>query len=211
MTKRKIWMAIVVASACVIIAVGAIYFWPYDTRELQGDATIEDTGFWSYPRFHVRFPAVSLSEPGEHVFTVRGLPPVPLSFILNLADLQEKENEARDFLRSHPNSKFAVHQNQNPEQSEAIYEKFRKVDTVVEFTWSCDGEIIVTAIDPLKSWKLEWTPAYQSGGYWHPKGLEVSFGRRNAYQLKLKVRNVDVHAPPLLVAPTLRGGGNELP
>jgi hypothetical protein len=208
MLKRKTWLPLVVGFACLMVALVAIFLWPYDIRELEGDATIDDTGFWSYPRYHVRFPAVSLSEPGEHVFTVSGLPSVQLTFILNLADLQNKEEESREFLRTHPNEKFEIH-HETPDQWRTIHERFQKIDTIVEFTWSSKGEIMVAGAGPLKSWKLSWVPAYDSGGYWHSKGRELNFRRNKVYQLKLKVTNVDVHAPPLLVVPTLEGGGFE--
>lgn len=86
-------MAVIASLSATLALISAVIvmFWFYHTREFSGDGTIEDTGFWSYPRYHIRFPPISLNEPGEHTFSCRGLPPYPLTFKLMIVGKGQRE------------------------------------------------------------------------------------------------------------------------
>jgi hypothetical protein len=119
----------VVLLAVLAILAAALYYLPYSTRSYRGDGEATDRGFWSYPQYVVRFPAVSLSEPGEYTFTCRGLPPVPLNFYLRVL------NDVKD-------DKYAL---------------LRGLQTRVAFTLSEEsGAKVCEATGPLKDWKLAW-------------------------------------------------------
>lgn len=91
MRPKKMALIASLGAALVLISAVAIMFWFYNIREFSGDGTIEDTGFWSYYRYHIRFPPISLHQPGEYTFSCRGLPPDPLTFKLRTVGAGDSE------------------------------------------------------------------------------------------------------------------------
>jgi hypothetical protein len=172
---------VVLAIAVLAAITLALWFLPYSTRSYQGDGTITDTGFWSYPRYHVRFPAVSLAEPGEHTFTCRGLPPVPLTATLQLVG--QGQYELLGGLKTRVHLKVS----------------------------DDAGATVCEAMGPLNAWKLMWIPYDNTGAYWHPTCTDVVLRSGRTYRLTLTVTDIDGRSSPLLVEPMLEGGGNELP
>ena len=177
------WLILSLA-VTMTIAIGLamlMLFWPYSTREFRGDAKIEDTGFWTYPRYHVAFGRMSLTEPGKQVFRCSGLPPKPLTFQLQI-------------------------------DGKGNYVDLSSLDTIVDIRLrTSDGEIVGEASGPLHEWVLAWTPAFDSGAFWHPRLRDIRVQRNQEYTLTVIVKDVDSNSPPLEVQPTLTGGGNELP
>jgi hypothetical protein len=54
-------------------------------EDVTGDVTVRDTGrFWSHPRYSILFPKIDASIAGHHSFDVAGLPPFPMTFLLEL-------------------------------------------------------------------------------------------------------------------------------
>lgn len=73
--------------------VGCLLGGCYNEKSLKGDAVISDTGFWTYPRYHIEFPAVSLDREGRAVFKVSGLPREELTLLLYVdgQDISQRE------------------------------------------------------------------------------------------------------------------------
>jgi hypothetical protein len=176
-------VAIVVGVLVLGVVATALWLWPYSVREFRGDGQITDTGFWSYPRYQVRFPPVELSQAGQHTFTCRGLPPAPLTLLLATAG-----------------------------KDEAAYDSLSRIGTVVTVRIDDDtGQTVYSASGPLKAWVLMWGYPGNAGGYWHENCRDMRLRRGRTYQLGVGVTAVDPAAPAVVVQPTLEGGGNELP
>lgn len=168
-------------AALALISAVAIMFWFYSTREFSGDGTIGDTGFWSRPRYHIRFPPISLNQPGEYTFTCRGLPPCPLTFQLGIEGTGDY-----DQLRT------------------------LKTSVRVEW-FDEAGKSVCEAVGPLHDWVLAWIPSEGTGSYWHLNSRDVTVRRSHQYRLRLIVTDIDADSPRLSVEPMLEGGGAELP
>ena len=163
------------------MSLAMIALWPYSTREFRGDGQIRDTGFWTYPRYHVTFARISLDEPGEYIFRCSGLPPEPLTFAL-----QVDRNSDYDVLSGLTTI----------------------VDVRLS---TADGQTVGQASGALHEWVLAWIGADDSGFFWHPRLRDMEAKRNQEYTLRILVKDVDPTSPPLEVQPTLSGGGNELP
>jgi hypothetical protein len=177
----------------------------YDPARLEGDATITDHGFWSYPRYEIRFPSLSLKSLGTHTYVCKGLPPETLRLMLQMPDKQTKEQEAAEFLRRHPNSKYAAEA-----YDKQKYETIGSNRTVVRFSLDVDGKSDLWMAERLCDWKLMWIPAYNSGAFWHPDA-EFASSPKASYKLIFVISQVDPSGIPEEVVPVLQGGGNELP
>jgi hypothetical protein len=174
-------------------------------RKYKGDGTFTDNGILSpVPRYVIRFPQISLEKPGKHIFVCEGLPTVPLSFALEISDLHKHDDEQRAFFQQHPNQKW-------PGTSEKDkYEEIKKIRTRVELSISTGGQTACNISGSMRdSWTLAWAPAVNSGFFWHPAGQDMKFSPNRSYTVSLTIEDVD--AAPLLVVPTLSGGGMELP
>jgi hypothetical protein len=181
MSRPRVFALTLAVLLCVGAIAVVIWLWPYSAANYQGDGTIADTGFWSYPRYHIRFPQVSLASPGEHQFTCRGLPPESLTLELRLVETGQYEQLRKLKTRV----------------------EFTLTDDA--------GKTICEAAGPLSAWVLAWMPAHDTGYFWQPACRDFNVSRRKRYQLTLVAKDVDPQSPPVLVEPMLTGGGNELP
>jgi hypothetical protein len=190
-----------------LLIVVAVILWNFTARRYSGDGTFADKGFWALrPRYEIRFPEISLAKPGEYRFVSEGLPSVPLTFELEMADRHKYDEEMSAFFRQNPNKKW-------PGAGEKDrYEDIKRSRTWIEVTFSADGQIIASNAGSVKdAWILEWEPAINSGGLWHPQCRDIQFNPNRRYTLTLSIRDVDADAPHLNIVPMLMGGGNELP
>ncbi len=205
--RRRWKLALLVAGALAILASSFLAFFPlrYDPSQLEGDGTITDHGFWSYPRYEIRFPSLSLKTPGTHTYVCKGLPPESLRLMLEMPDKQKKEYDAAQFLRSHPNSKYsqAAHDKQKQEV-------VGRNATVVQFTLDIDEKSDLRVNKRLSDWKLLWIPGLNTGAFYYPHA-EFSARTKTTYKLIFVISQVDPEGIPEEVIPVLEGGGNELP
>ncbi|MBN1395454.1 MAG: hypothetical protein JW959_10560, partial [Pirellulales bacterium] len=187
--KRKIvFAAILLAIAAMYVAI--VQFWPYSEKNYRGDGVISDSGFWSYPRYHIRFSEVSLTAPSQHCFKSAGLPPALLTLTLNLV---YKGN------------------NNNPSEL-ATYDELNKLATCVSVTIIDEnGDIAYAASGPLRDWVLSWMSAACIGAYWHPDLRDMKLGSKKTYVLKIAVTEIGEDSAAIAVVPIIEGGGNELP
>jgi hypothetical protein len=189
--QKRVGLAVVLL---LLGCFGVYVFWPYDINSLQGDATISDAGFWSWPRYRVRFPEVSLSETGEHHFWCRGLP--PYSLLVAIA-VSEYDSESIFDERGRMKDKFWQ-----------LFEgPCRQSGTTVELTISeGTGAIVYQKQDALRRWIL-------SGGlvlgarFYHLEQPNLSVWRSGSYRITLAVRKVDPKTPRMKGYVTLEGGG----
>ncbi len=172
------WAAIAILSMIAVVA-AIVVFRPYSADEFRGDGLATDTGFWSYPRYHVRFPEMSLAAPGQRCFACAGLPPVPLTLTLKLVGTG----------------------NYGALSNGATCVSVTLVDS--------GGNTVCTASGPLRNWILQWVPANRTGAFWHPALRDFRVNPRQAYTLKIAVTEVTADSGPITIVPTLEGGGNE--
>jgi len=153
----------------------------YSPSQFRGDGEIRDTGFWSYPRYHIRFPEVRLDQPGEYEFSCSGLPPVPLTFELSLSGDYAYE----DLAKLATNVTFHMTDDRGSEL--------------------CRGS------GPLSHWVLRWGGVEDIGGFWHLDCRDAAALGQTTYTVGLTVKDVDAASPALSARPILKGGGNENP
>jgi hypothetical protein len=175
----------------------------YDPSQLKGDARIVDNGFWSYPRYEIRFPKLSLRSVGTQTYECKGLPPEELTFMLEMPDRERKWEEVREFLRSNPNSKYS----QPPDNQK--YETLSRNRTVIEFTFIGNDKTIVSVTAPLQEWVLSWEPASNTGGFWRKEVRDLKFNPRVTYKLVFVIKETDPDGSLDEVVPYLKGGGME--
>ena len=189
MLPRKSKILLIIAAVLFISGAAWFYFGVYHIREFSGDGTISDNGFnssRSQGRYHIRFPPMSLTEAGKRTFTFQGLPLVPLTLGLRVVE--------------------------PPIVRQSEYEVLTKLNTVVQATLKDSaGEVFVDVSDPLKQWRLAWSGNERSDLFWHQNAPHLRAKRGQGYQLTLVVRDIDPKSPPLVVEPTLYGGGIDLP
>lgn len=172
----------------VITVVGVILFlaWlilPYKASRYHGDGSITDTGFWSYPRYHIRLPPLDLSVDRKRRYSLRGTPPVPLTLSLQVVGPKPLKEKGLD--------------------------SFSTLETQVSVTITDDhGKEVIALSGPLKHWVLATGGRYPE--FWKPQGRDLRLREGSAYTLAVSVDGEST-SPPLVLAPTLEGGGNELP
>ncbi len=204
--RRRWKFTLLGAGVFVILASTLLIFSAlrYAPSQLEGDATITDHGFWSYPRYEIRFPTLSLKNPGTHTYMCKGLPPETLRLMLQMPDKQTKEQEAAEFLRGHPNSKYGEAYDKQK------HETVGRNRTIVHFSLDIDGKSDLWMAARLCDWKLMWIPAYNSGAFWNADAQFGSSPKAN-YKLIFVISQVDPDGIPEEVVPVLQGGGIELP
>jgi hypothetical protein len=175
----------------------------YDPNQLQGDARITDNGFWSYPRYEIRFPKLSLKSVGTYTYECKGLPPEELTFMLEMPDRERKWQQARDFLRRHPNSKYS--QPADNQKKETL----SRNRTLIEFTLIGNDKTILSVSAPLHDWVLSWEPASNTGGFWRKEVRDLKFSPRVAYRLVFVIKETEPDGSLDEVVPYLKGGGME--
>ncbi len=177
---RNAVMAACFAAACIFIAVAAIG--PHTMTTSRGDATFEDHGFWSYPRYFLRFPEIAISTDHTYRFLVKGIPAVPTTFSFTLARGADFDSEQL--------------------QSEAAPYIGVSID-------DADGNRIYTFSGVVKDWV--WAAGGGSCRLWHQNLRHMRLQSETEYILVIEVRNQIEHEEQLWVAPNISGGGNELP
>jgi hypothetical protein len=179
----------------------------YDPNQLQGDARIIDHGFWSHPRYEIRFPKLSLKNVGTFTYECKGLPPEELTFMLEMPDRERKWEEVSEFLRRSPSSKY-IEPNDEQKHGKEKYEALSKNRTVIEFTLMGDDKTIVSVSAPLHDWIFTWE-AGTTGGFWHKELRDLKFGPRVTYKLVFMIKETDPDDSLEEVVPYLKGGGME--
>src|SRR5262245_45787194 len=61
----------------------------YGPASFTGDGRLSDDGFWTYPRYRISFPSVSLNRSTNRSFQIQNFPSVPWTFGLRIHDRRE--------------------------------------------------------------------------------------------------------------------------
>src|SRR5262245_33837252 len=83
--------ALVIAVIATALVAGSLWAASYDPNQFRGGLEIHDSGLFSYPRYRAMLGRLPLSQSGEYSFNVRGLPPGPLDFALQLDGFEEAD------------------------------------------------------------------------------------------------------------------------
>jgi hypothetical protein len=184
--KRRRWLAIG-ATAIIVLALWA---WiPWAKYRYHGDGTFTDSGFFSYPRYEVRFASIPLSKVGEYPYHFRGLPNEEMTLLLSLnGGVTYDSKQWHELLSLHT-----------------------KIETVLK-----DGrgrEVCKAAGSPEDGNRDGiWVLTSGSGtAFWHWKCHDVHVHPRDSYELLVRVSEVDSRSEKFVVTPMLEGGGMEFP
>src|SRR5438093_13664630 len=82
--KKK--RSILIGCALLLLGAGFVHWCCYSPWECRGDGTIRDSGFWTYPRYHIEFADISLNSPGQWTWKMKGVSPVPLTLHLQMVN-----------------------------------------------------------------------------------------------------------------------------
>jgi len=183
------------AAMVAVTAVGIFvlaWFWYrglfYDVRSFQGDAVLEDKGFWSYPRYRVVMPACDAAGETTQRFVLRGLPRERLTLTLRVLDTRPR----------------------NGQSFTAIVDDYRNLPWHVGVSIKDDtGASICQVSENLTNWEVAVSQPEVS--LWHPRARDILFDNPRQYEVVLTFKPISTSAPPLCVEPILGGGGNELP
>ena len=66
---RRIRVCGIAVFLALVLGGGYLVNWYCGATRFRGDGEIQDTGFWSYPRYHITFPEVRLDKPGQYTYT----------------------------------------------------------------------------------------------------------------------------------------------
>jgi hypothetical protein len=153
----------------------------------SGDGTFTDFGTFSYPRYRITFTTLDLMTRSNYVLEARGVPPVRMGFGLELV--------------SSPSIPTPV----------ATIERLRSQGAELKVSFHADdGEVVGEANSQIQAWHLA-----RSGNrheIWHDNLRDLRLKRSSTYRIVIELIQFDtVTNSPLIVRPTLQGGGIELP
>src|SRR5229473_4044810 len=179
--------------ASVLLVPAFLWATRYRTNEFKGGVSIQDSGIWYYPEYHVRIGYVPLDAPGEYRFTVRGLPSEHMWLQLDVVGASLSDQQT-----------------------------LRSLNTSLTATLlNASGKSLCSASGQLSDegkWKLTgWPKDSKSDGYasfWNESCAPsnslfegVSISRFRTYTLVVRVSEVSPHSPKLIVEPVFKGGG----
>lgn len=176
--------------AFVVLVVGIWWLFSYHKREFKGGVSISDSGFFTYPRYHVKLGTIPLSEPGEYTFNISGLPPAPLS--LQLYVLGNSDDNRTDLAQLRSLLEISI------------------TDTSGRSLCSASGRLSAAASRSQASWVLKGGNSV-APAFWQSACLDIPIHRHRSYRIVVRLKDVDPHSPRILLEPTLEGGGIELP
>lgn len=185
MSKRGRVVFAILGSLLLLILIA----WsPWSALLYHGDGKFSDELFF-YPRYWVRFAEIPLNEPGEHHFRFRGMPNEEMSLVLYVkGDRAKWEN--RNSLVSFPATIEATLT--DGKGNVVCHASGRPADGNMDGVW-----VLMSGPD--------------EAGYWHYQCNFVRVSRFKAYDLMIRVVDVGSGAEKVVVIPTLKGGGTELP
>jgi hypothetical protein len=174
--------------------------------QFRGDGTFTGGGLFSIrPRYSIRFPEISLEKPATFTFVFSGVPSEVFGFSLELNDLESRRKATDEYLQKHPNEKHALL------ETRGKYEKVCRNKAEIEVTLHSDGFQLWVIDGPLSDWVIAWTPALDSGEFWHARCRNMRLRPDRSYQLTIVIKNVDRASSPLTLIPVFSGGGLETP
>jgi hypothetical protein len=176
----------------LVIAAVVVGGWAvsYHTFEFKGGLGIQDSGFFSYPRYHAQLGDVPIWQDGTHQFTVHGLPPARLDLTLVVSGATDADRESLTSLSTSVNA------------------------SIVE---EGSGTSLCAATDRFpdvrnrggSSWVL--SSSTTSASFWHPSCQQILIRRFKSYTITVTVSGTNDRSQHRMLRVVLQGGGNELP
>jgi hypothetical protein len=84
--NRAVGWLVVALLICLGIGIWLLYairgYLANGASAFSGDGEIKDTGFWTYPRYHILLPRIPANKSGTHTFSFRGVPHSDSTFVL---------------------------------------------------------------------------------------------------------------------------------
>ncbi len=186
--RLSTWFVLVaILAMCLFGAVylrGTLY---YDSSTFVGDGSLSDGGFWSYPRYRIEFPAISLSDSNVTQFRFRGPPTTRTTFKFVMTSAEGWTGfELSDQLSSDV--------------------RLRNISVDVALVDS-EGLTIMQCNGTLHQWMLESSGV--EGAFWHVSGRNVPLNKRESYTLTVRTTASAGNTLRLTARPLLYGGGQE--
>ena len=179
----------------ILLVVTAPIAWcylPWRLWRYNGPGEISDSGVISYPRFHIRFPAIPLHSDKTSSFTFSGAPATRMS--LQLYVLGAGGNEAE------------VLENLDVKIRASIIQEPTNRTTRVE---TCTASGTPNSKRESERWVL--MSGRDVAAFWHQDCIDQPFNPSNRYTLTIATQPSGSNMPQFTLAPTLEGGGIELP
>jgi hypothetical protein len=176
-------------AAFIVALVVGVWTFGYHSFEFKGGLRIRDSGFFSYPRYSAEIGELPLWNDGKYQFTVRGLPPGPLDFVIRVPDVTDSDKAQLASLSTNLSTVIAESSGRQICSATGRLSDVRQND---RHTWMLDS------IGPNIS-------------LWQPQCKQLSISRFNTYIIQVTVLGADDSSPHKMLIPILRGGGNELP
>ena len=173
-------LVLVVVIACPLLwSLLRIYF--YTPSAFSGDGEINDTGFWSYPRYHLVLPRIQSGGGKTYAFSFRGVPRGRFGLGLALDD---------------------------PRQS-PVPEKVKSSITIGAKLHDRRGNTLCDVRSPLTAWTESWSRTRVL--FWNAQCRSLELRPDCSYVVELTIEADDHSLAPILFIPVLEGGGNETP
>ncbi|HKV90976.1 MAG TPA: hypothetical protein VJW20_00360 [Candidatus Angelobacter sp.] len=179
----------VTVAAVLAVVLLTIWVYSYHTFEFKGGLSIQDSGFFSYPRYQVRVGEVPLWKNGEYHFAVRGLPPVPLDLRLEVRNATAADSVQLMSLPTFITVSIA------DRSAKAVCRASGRLSD----RRNQDGFIWVLTADNSGAW------------LWQTHCQNVAVSRFKSYVVNVTVGDVDPQSHHWTIIPILEGGGSELP
>ena len=194
-SKRRTVITLVLVASII-----AVLLWvaSYHPSEFRGGLEIHDSGLFSYPRYRAVLGRLPLFQSREYSFKVRGLPPGPLDFALQLDDFEEAERP----LVASLSTSIAV--SLNDDSGKTICSARGSLSDYAAKGNSEGIWVLRGGVTPL--------PTPLRTELWNTRCLNLPISRVRAYDMVVRVTDADPRTPTKIVLlPTLSGGGIELP
>lgn len=175
-------------STLIALVVG-IWALSYHRFEFKGGLAVRDSGFFSYPRYSAEVGQVPLWKDGNYQFTVRGLPPGPLDFVLQLPDTSDADKAQLASSSTRLRASIA--------------------DSSGKTICSAAGKLADVRRRDLDTWILNSLGSTAS--LWQPQCKQLPISRFRTYLIEVIISDADERSPRKIIVPILEGGGNELP
>ena len=174
-----------------VVAMLVLGFWGlgYHSSEFRGGIGIQDSGLFSYPRYHVQIGEVPLSRNGQYLFAVRGLPPCAMDLALQIKGANSAEADQLTSLATSVSVSIT--------------------DVSGKIVCFGGGSLSNSTRRGLRSWTL--TSSGSGASFWHPACQQLPMSRHKSYVVKVSVLGTDQLSSKYVLLPLLQGGGVELP
>lgn len=153
----------------------------YNTSKFSGDGRIADHGLWSYPRWIVTFPEISLSDEKATRLSCRGLPPAEMTFSLEISSAVSEK---------------------------CLASLATQLEVAIS---DGSGRTVGRVKAPICEWIISHVPATGIKSLWRPEFRVLSTFTTGIYTIEIHVMSIDVECGQSRAIPKLAGGGNELP